>query len=147
MIDKNFRPWLIEVNQSPSFSTDSPLDYEIKKAVLKDTFQLLNSSPERREHYIRVKAEAAAERMLKGKTIKLGNEEREARKQVLLEERFEFERQRINEGSGYELIYPPLGDEEREAEFEGMQQKAQDIWDDFTTGKGKRRQEEAKQAE
>jgi tubulin polyglutamylase TTLL6/13 len=42
MIDKNFRPWLIEVNQSPSFATDSPLDYEVKKAVLKDTFRLLN---------------------------------------------------------------------------------------------------------
>jgi tubulin polyglutamylase TTLL6/13 len=42
MIDKNFRPWLIEVNQSPSFATDSPLDYEVKKAVLKDTFSLLN---------------------------------------------------------------------------------------------------------
>ena len=31
MIDRNFKPWLIEVNQSPSFGTDSPLDYEVKK--------------------------------------------------------------------------------------------------------------------
>ena len=31
MIDKYFKPWLIEVNQSPSFATDSPLDYEVKK--------------------------------------------------------------------------------------------------------------------
>ena len=34
MIDRNFKPWLIEVNQSPSFATDSPLDYEVKKQVL-----------------------------------------------------------------------------------------------------------------
>lgn len=34
LIDKKFRPWLIEVNQSPSFATDSPLDYKVKKAVL-----------------------------------------------------------------------------------------------------------------
>lgn len=34
MIDKKFRPWLIEVNQSPSFGTDSSLDYKVKKAVL-----------------------------------------------------------------------------------------------------------------
>lgn len=44
MIDKNFRPWLIEVNQSPSFATDSPLDYQVKKAVCTDTFNLLNIS-------------------------------------------------------------------------------------------------------
>lgn len=42
MIDKYFKPWLIEVNQSPSFATDSPLDYEVKKAVLRDAFKLLN---------------------------------------------------------------------------------------------------------
>jgi len=53
LIDKNFRPWLIEVNQSPSFATDSPLDYEVKKAVLKDTFSLLNLNQERREQYIK----------------------------------------------------------------------------------------------
>ena len=57
MIDKNFRPWLIEVNQSPSFATDSPLDYEVKKGVLKDTFNLLNVSVERRERYIHDRAE------------------------------------------------------------------------------------------
>ena len=42
-----------------------------------------------------------------------------------MEERFEFERTRINElGSGFELIYPPLGDDDLEAEYEAMLQKA-----------------------
>ena len=49
MIDRNFRPWLIEVNQSPSFATDSPLDYEVKKHVLGDAFKLLDLSQEWRE--------------------------------------------------------------------------------------------------
>ena len=89
--------------------------------VLKDTFNLLNVSVERREKYIRDRAEQAAERMLKGKTIKLGNEEREIRKQEALNERFIFERQQINEhNSGFELVYPPLGDDELEAEYESM---------------------------
>jgi hypothetical protein len=48
MIDNKCKPWLLEVNQSPSFSTDSPLDYKIKKAVLGDTFTLLNVSNEHR---------------------------------------------------------------------------------------------------
>ena len=67
MIDKYFKPWLIEVNQSPSFATDSPLDYEVKKAVLRDAFRLLNVSQERREKFIHLKQKQTAERILTGK--------------------------------------------------------------------------------
>ena len=52
MIDKNFKPWLIEVNQSPSFMTDSPLDYNIKKNVIRDTLHMLNLSWKRKNRYI-----------------------------------------------------------------------------------------------
>ena len=55
MIDRHFKPWLIEVNQSPSFATDSPLDYEVKKSVLRDTFKLLNVNQERRNKFIKLK--------------------------------------------------------------------------------------------
>lgn len=48
LVDHKCKPWLLEVNQSPSFSTDSPLDYKIKKAVLGDAFGLLNLSNDRR---------------------------------------------------------------------------------------------------
>ena len=48
MIDKYFKPWLIEVNQSPSFRTDSPLDYDVKKNVLRDAFNLLNINQDKR---------------------------------------------------------------------------------------------------
>lgn len=67
MIDKYFKPWLIEVNQSPSFATDSPLDYEVKKAVLRDAFRLLNVGQERREKFILMKQKQMAERILTGK--------------------------------------------------------------------------------
>lgn len=30
LIDRKLKPWLLEVNHSPSFSTDSPLDRRIK---------------------------------------------------------------------------------------------------------------------
>lgn len=55
MIDKYFKPWLIEVNQSPSFGTDSPLDYEVKKNVVGDAFKLLSISQEKREQMIAMK--------------------------------------------------------------------------------------------
>ena len=52
MIDSKFKPWLIEVNQSPSFATDSPLDYKCKKAVLTDTFSMLNCSTAKRKRIL-----------------------------------------------------------------------------------------------
>ena len=38
LIDADTKPWLLEVNQAPSFQTDSALDYQVKKALMKDTF-------------------------------------------------------------------------------------------------------------
>ena len=71
MIDKHFRPWLIEVNQSPSFATDSALDYEVKKNVIQDAFKLLNLSQERREEMIKEKQRQMEERIFTGKQEKL----------------------------------------------------------------------------
>jgi len=31
MIDSKANPWVIEVNHAPSFTTDTPLDFRIKK--------------------------------------------------------------------------------------------------------------------
>jgi tubulin polyglutamylase TTLL6/13 len=44
MIDHALKPSLLEVNQSPSFTTDSPLDLKIKKALITDTLKLWNLS-------------------------------------------------------------------------------------------------------
>jgi tubulin polyglutamylase TTLL7 len=101
MIDKNFRPWLIEVNQSPSFSTDSPLDYEVKKNVLRDALQMLDMSQERRENYIRIRNEQNQERMMTGKTFKMTPQEREKLRHDRIQVRMDFERIKLN-GSGYE---------------------------------------------
>jgi tubulin polyglutamylase TTLL6/13 len=49
MLDSALTPYLIEVNQSPSFTTDSPLDDKIKKGVLTDAFNLLNLSVKRKQ--------------------------------------------------------------------------------------------------
>ena len=134
MIDKNFRPWLIEVNQSPSFATDSPLDYQVKKGVLKDAFNLLNVDQEKREKYLSQRDQKAAERMLTGKTVKFTGQERQTQKQEKIEERILFERMQLNAGSGYELIHPVL-DEEKQEEYDMLLRSAQKVWDDFTTGK------------
>ena len=67
MIDRMFKPWLIEVNQSPSFATDSPLDYKTKKAVLSDTFRMLNLSASKRKKILKEQKAALESRILTGK--------------------------------------------------------------------------------
>jgi len=39
-LDKKAKPWLIEVNQSPSFLAESPLDDKVKKGLLVDAIKL-----------------------------------------------------------------------------------------------------------
>lgn len=41
LLDSDLKPWLIEVNLSPSLGIDSPLDYHIKSTMLCDTFNLV----------------------------------------------------------------------------------------------------------
>jgi tubulin polyglutamylase TTLL6/13 len=37
MLDYKCKPYLLEVNHSPSFSTDSPLDEKVKGDLIRDT--------------------------------------------------------------------------------------------------------------
>jgi hypothetical protein len=42
LIDEEFKPWLLEVNFTPSFTVDSILDFNIKKELIKNTLLLVN---------------------------------------------------------------------------------------------------------
>ena len=67
MIDHKCRPILLEVNHSPSFSTDSPLDYKIKNELIRDTIRLLGLSTKRKTFYKQQMQEDMEKRMLTGK--------------------------------------------------------------------------------
>jgi len=41
LIDSNLKPWILEVNLSPSLSSDSPIDWKIKNTLLASTFNLI----------------------------------------------------------------------------------------------------------
>ena len=41
-LDNKLKPYLLEVNHTPSFTTDTPLDCHIKKNLIKDTLRLMN---------------------------------------------------------------------------------------------------------
>jgi hypothetical protein len=41
LLDSDLKPWLLEINLSPSLSADSPLDFTIKTNVISDTLNLV----------------------------------------------------------------------------------------------------------
>jgi tubulin polyglutamylase TTLL6/13 len=45
LIDQKLKPWLLEINHTPSFWTDTPFDRELKYNLLKDSLTLLNFDP------------------------------------------------------------------------------------------------------
>lgn len=45
LLDTNFKPWLIEVNVSPSLMGSSPLDRTIKGTLMADVFHLVGFQP------------------------------------------------------------------------------------------------------
>jgi tubulin polyglutamylase TTLL6/13 len=49
MLDSELKPVLLEVNHAPSFATDSPLDFDIKKSLFVDMFKMLGLSIEKKQ--------------------------------------------------------------------------------------------------
>jgi tubulin polyglutamylase TTLL6/13 len=70
ILDSNLKPMLLEVNHAPSFATDSPLDYEIKKALFVDMFGMLGLTLERKKEKLMGHYEEKLSRMLEKKTLK-----------------------------------------------------------------------------
>lgn len=42
ILDSKLRPYVLEVNATPSFATDTPLDALIKKNAIRDSLRLMN---------------------------------------------------------------------------------------------------------
>ncbi|XP_013397848.1 tubulin polyglutamylase TTLL7 isoform X2 [Lingula anatina] len=58
-LDRKLKPWLLEINRSPSFGTDEALDYRIKSGLLEDTLRLLNvKASDKRKNLAAQKAES-----------------------------------------------------------------------------------------
>lgn len=42
LLDTDLKPWLIEINASPSMTANTPTDYETKLGLLEDVFTILD---------------------------------------------------------------------------------------------------------
>jgi tubulin polyglutamylase TTLL6/13 len=52
LIDEKLKPWLIEINHTPSFTTDTPLDFKIKKDLIADTLMTLQMTSQKKKFYV-----------------------------------------------------------------------------------------------
>ncbi|TPX46495.1 hypothetical protein SeMB42_g03667 [Synchytrium endobioticum] len=50
LVDNNLKPWLLEVNASPSLSAETAWDYDLKHAVLNDMFDVVDLEREHASH-------------------------------------------------------------------------------------------------
>jgi len=51
LLDHRLTPYLLEINQTPSFATDSTLDWTLKLGLIANTLQLLCINAKRRKEY------------------------------------------------------------------------------------------------
>eukprot|EP00002_Diphylleia_rotans_P030938 TRINITY_DN6400_c0_g1_i9.p1 TRINITY_DN6400_c0_g1~~TRINITY_DN6400_c0_g1_i9.p1 ORF type:complete len:397 (+),score=69.28 TRINITY_DN6400_c0_g1_i9:388-1578(+) len=55
VIDKDCRPWLLEVNHAPSLRTDSPFDMKVKSLLIDETLNLIQMDPDEKIRFLRAK--------------------------------------------------------------------------------------------
>ena len=124
ILDSNLNPYVLEVNHTPSFTTDSPLDFLIKKSVISDTLRLLNIHPNNRKIFNRKQKIEVLKRNLTGKIEKISIEEKNLKTQNLKAQRDLYELQNL---AGFKKIYPDDCDK-----YENFIQAAFMIWQELT---------------
>lgn len=114
MFDNKLKPFLLEVNHSPSFSTDSPLDEKVKSALITDAIRLLGLTKKRKAMYKKNQQAHLDHRIMNGKFLRLPPQLKEQYRQQYEEMRDRYET--ANSGS-FELIYPLKDKPEKMQEY------------------------------
>eukprot|EP00826_Nyctotherus_ovalis_P024154 TRINITY_DN1870_c0_g1_i6.p1 TRINITY_DN1870_c0_g1~~TRINITY_DN1870_c0_g1_i6.p1 ORF type:complete len:733 (-),score=155.94 TRINITY_DN1870_c0_g1_i6:130-2223(-) len=137
LIDHKLKPWLLEVNHSPSFSTDTPFDEKVKLELLADTITLLHLDPMKRIKHYQKKNAGVAKRYLNKGVKKYSKEERKERKMRHMEKRDKYEMEHCG---NYTRIYPDLKDCNK---YENFIETARRLWDKLYGPKVKKEVSEA----
>jgi tubulin polyglutamylase TTLL6/13 len=53
LLDQKLKPWLLEINYTPSFRVDTPLDHNIKAGVITDALRLIDVSYKNKLKYLK----------------------------------------------------------------------------------------------
>ncbi|KAI5717029.1 hypothetical protein M8J76_016314 [Diaphorina citri] len=99
MLDDSLNPYVLEVNHSPSFYTDTDIDVEIKEQVLRDTFVLCNLNSSIKRKVLQEERLEAQRRLFK----RPEREEGEGERQACKEGQWAWERAHMG---NFRLLYP-----------------------------------------
>ncbi|MBW00990.1 Tubulin polyglutamylase TTLL6, partial [Eschrichtius robustus] len=114
LLDHKLKPWLLEVNHSPSFSTDSWLDKEVKDSLLYDTLVLINLRSCDKKKVLEEERQRA--RFLQQcRSRETRKEEVKGFQAMLLEKTDKYEKENCG---GFRLIYPSVNSEKYEKFFQ-----------------------------
>ena len=128
ILDHKLRPYLLEVNHSPSFTTDSPLDKKIKRRVINEALKLMNISEKNKRKYFAKKKQEVIQRSISGKAAK---ENKQLKQEAFLIEQKKRDKWEEKHMGGYTKIYPS----ENSSFYDKFLQAAEDIWQEWTGGK------------
>ena len=125
ILDEKARPYMLEVNHSPSFNTDSPLDKAIKSKVIGEALRLAWVSSKKKVNYYRKLKENVNKRAISGKLDRISREERE---RIVKEAGEMRDRHEDKHQGGYKKIYPAPGSEK----YDIYIQAADSSWQELT---------------
>ncbi len=111
LLDHKLRPWLLEVNHSPSFSTDTPFDWKIKLDLISDTVTLLNITQKKKKLYLQKRRKEMQQRIFNkppAGTSLQDEKQRYRDKKFRIRSKFE-----LSHLGGFKLIYPTETSEEK----------------------------------
>ncbi|KAM4661243.1 tubulin polyglutamylase TTLL13-like [Amazona ochrocephala] len=116
LLDRKLKPWLLEVNHSPSFSTDSRLDREVKDALLCDTINLINVNACNKRKVLEEDKQRVKERLLQSHQTSRAcrREELQSSQEAWLCQAQQYEDAHLG---GYRRIFPAHGTQRYELFF------------------------------
>ncbi|XP_076236361.1 tubulin polyglutamylase TTLL13-like [Calliopsis andreniformis] len=111
LLDWKLKPYLLEVNHSPSFHTDAQIDKDIKEGLLMDTFEMLNLHQCDKKKIIEEDRKRVRERLLQGINPKdgscndsaIGATKPEKSEEDYLQRQFKWEEEHMG---NFRRIYP-----------------------------------------
>ncbi|CAG9769236.1 unnamed protein product [Ceutorhynchus assimilis] len=100
MFDKKMCPLVLEVNHSPSFHTDTPLDTEVKEALISDMFSMMNLEKCDKRRIMREDRKRIRERLLHG------NKDKDFQVIDSSKNLTEYFKSENSNKGGFRLVYP-----------------------------------------
>ncbi|PAA82393.1 hypothetical protein BOX15_Mlig025648g3 [Macrostomum lignano] len=87
LLDHKLKPWLVEVNRSPSFGAEQPIDRRVKLGVLDEALRLLNIRASDRARHANAQKVQSQRRLMRGRSNGAENQHQHQHLQQLQRER------------------------------------------------------------